>query len=182
MGRACGCAGNGGGLVIVTTAYAPADWTNFGLGAAGTAATMAGLLFVAVSINLKQILEYPNLPARAAQTLILFATPLVAGIFLLVPGQPATALAWELLVTGVGVGALQLLIDARSQRSDQETPLTWLLGRVFPPIASCGCLTVAGGTLLAQAGGGLYWLVPSVLAAIVFGLVNVWVLLVEILR
>jgi hypothetical protein len=33
-----------------------------------------------------------------------------------------------------------------------------------------------------QAGGGLYWLVPSVLAAVVFGLLNVWVLLVEILR
>jgi len=32
------------------------------------------------------------------------------------------------------------------------------------------------------AGGGLYWLVPGVLAAIVFGLVNAWVLLVEILR
>jgi hypothetical protein len=26
------------------------------------------------------------------------------------------------------------------------------------------------------------WLVPSVLAAIIFGLINVWVLLVEILR
>jgi hypothetical protein len=30
----------------VTTAYAPADWTNFGLATAGTAATLAGLLNV----------------------------------------------------------------------------------------------------------------------------------------
>lgn len=49
----------------MTTAYALADWTNFGLATAGTAATLAGLLFVAVSINLKRILEFPNLPARA---------------------------------------------------------------------------------------------------------------------
>jgi hypothetical protein len=49
-------------------------------------------------------------------------------------------------------------------------------------VLSCGCLVVAGGTLLAQAGGGLYWLVPSVLAALIFGLGNTWVLLVEILR
>jgi hypothetical protein len=41
---------------------------------------------------------------------------------------------------------------------------------------------IAGATLAAQAGGGLYWLVPSVLSAIIFGLSNVWVLLVEILR
>jgi len=56
------------------------------------------------------------------------------------------------------------------------------VARVSPAVVSCGCLVVAGGTLLAQAGGGLYWLVPSVLAALVFGLVNTWVLLVEILR
>jgi hypothetical protein len=56
------------------------------------------------------------------------------------------------------------------------------VGRVFPPIVTCGCLAVAGGTLLAQAGGGLYWTGPSVLTAIIFGLVNAWVLLVEILR
>src|ERR1700729_2463722 len=69
--------GGGSGRAAVTTAYAAAGWTNFGLAAAGTAATLAGLLFVAVSINLKQILEFPNLPARAGQTLILFATPLI---------------------------------------------------------------------------------------------------------
>jgi len=166
----------------MTTAYSAPDWTNFGLATAGTAATLAGLLFVAVSINLKRILEFPNLPARAGQTLILFATPLIVGIFLLVPGQPAAALAWELLVTGVCVGAVQVVIDAHSGRADEETQLTWLLGRILPGVVSCGCLAVAGGTLLAQAGGGLYWLVPSVLAAIIFGLINVWVLLVEILR
>jgi hypothetical protein len=52
----------------------------------------------------------------------------------------------------------------------------------MPPTVACGCLAVAGGTLAVQDGGGLYWLIPSVLAAIIFGLVNTWVLLVEILR
>jgi hypothetical protein len=59
----------------VTTAYLAADWTNFGLAAAGTAATLAGLLFVAISVNPKRILEFASLPARAGQTLILFAKP-----------------------------------------------------------------------------------------------------------
>jgi hypothetical protein len=78
--------------------------------------------------------------------------------------------------------AFQILIDVRSVRTEQETQLTWLFGRLLPGIVSCGCLAVAGAALLAQAGGGLYWLVPSVVAAIIFGLLNVWVLLVEILR
>jgi hypothetical protein len=41
---------------------------------------------------------------------------------------------------------------------------------------------LAGATLIAGAAGGLYWLVPGVLAALTHGLINVWVLLVEILR
>jgi hypothetical protein len=53
---------------------------------------------------------------------------------------------------------------------------------LVPATFSCGSLVIAGATLAAQAGGGLYWLVPSVLSAIIFGLSNVWVLLVEILR
>jgi hypothetical protein len=112
----------------------------------------------------------------------LFVTPLFEGILLLIPGQARAVLGWELLAAGIVIGTSQLIINQRSGRSDQETRLTWVLARVFPPIASCGCLAVAGVTLLAQAGGGLYWLVPSVLAAIAFGLINAWVLLVEILR
>lgn len=41
------------------------------------------------------------------------------------------------------------------------------------------------GLSLATAGfvpGGLYWLVPSVVIGVVGGLINSWVLLVEILR
>jgi hypothetical protein len=39
------------------------DWTGFGGAAATAAAALAGLLFIAVSINLQRILEYPT--ARA---------------------------------------------------------------------------------------------------------------------
>jgi hypothetical protein len=59
---------------------------------------------------------------------------------------------------------------------------TWIVARVSPAVVSCGCLVAAGATLLARAAGGLYWPVPGVLAALIFGLVNTWVLLVEILR
>ena len=47
---------------------------------------------------------------------------------------------------------------------------------------SCACVIVAGASLVAQAGGGLYWLVPATVFMIVAGLVNTWVLLIEILR
>lgn len=60
--------------------------------------------------------------------------------------------------------------------------MTRVMGKIVPPVVSCGCLAAAGATPLAEAGGGLYWLVPSVLTALGFGLANTWVLLVEIMR
>jgi hypothetical protein len=164
--------------------YAADGWTNFGVATAGATAALTGLLLVAVSINLDKILDArnPNLPDRAAQTLIFFATPLIMGLLLVVPGQPGAVLAWEMIVTGAAVGAFLLASDIRRERSANETPFTWTISRIVPAIAICGCLVVAGATFLAGSGGGLYWLVPSVLAGIVFGLLNVWVLLIEIRR
>ena len=54
----------------MSTAYVAGDWASFTLAITAAAATLAGRLFVAVSINLQRILSFKNLPARAAQTLI----------------------------------------------------------------------------------------------------------------
>ena len=42
--------------------------------------------------------------------------------------------------------------------------------------------TIAGISLAAHWGGGLYWLAPTVLLGIAGGLYSAWVLLVEIVR
>ncbi len=166
----------------MTTAYTAGSWTGFGTAVATASAALAGLLFVAVSINLKQILETESLPSRAAQTLILFATPLISALLVVVPGQAREALGLELLASGLVIGGAQVWLDLHAKRGPEDTVWRRMIGRVFPAVLSCACLTLAGVTLLTAAGGGLYWLVPSVLAALIFGLINVWVLLVEILR
>lgn len=162
--------------------YAAGHWTDFGVATAGAAAALAGLLFVAISINLERILEFSNLPHRAAQTVILFALPLLISLLLIVPGQPRAALGSELLVIGLAAGTFMLWTDARVPLSEQETKVTRLFARILPSVVANGCLAVAGATLLAGAGGGLYWVVPGVIAAFTFGLINAWVLLIEIKR
>jgi hypothetical protein len=163
-------------------AYAADHWTDFGVATAGAAAALAGLLFVAISINLERILQFPSLPHRAAQTLILFALPLITSLLLIVPGQPGAALGGELLAIGLVTGTFMLITDARVPMNEQETKATRLFARILPSVVTCGCLAVAGVTLLAKGGGGLYWLVPAVVAAFIFGLLNAWVLLIEIQR
>jgi hypothetical protein len=97
-------------------------------------------------------------------------------------GQSRLALGLELLASGLVIGITERVLDHRTPRADEETTRTWILGRLLPSTVTCGCLVLAGATLLGQAGGGLCWMVPSVVAAFAFGLFNVWVLVIEILR
>ena len=166
----------------MTTAYLASAWSTFGEAVATAAAALAGLLFIAVSINLKRILEFPSLPTRAGQTLIFFVTPLITALLVITPGQGRIALAGELIATGLTIGGIQLYLDLRTDRGDEDTLFRRMVSVLVPAAFTCGSLVIAGATLASQAGGGLYWLVPSVLSAIIFGLSNVWVLLVEILR
>jgi len=147
---------------------------------------LSGLVFVAVSMNLARILQHPSLPSRAWQSMALLASPMFIGFFLLVPAQPRSALALELIVSSVVLIGYRLAVDRRAVRSEKRSPLPVvgrlgrLVGEIFPGLLSYLCLAVAGTTLLAQGGGGLYWLVPSVLLACFFGLMTAWALLLDL--
>ena len=76
----------------VTSAYQAEAWADFGVAVAGAGAALAGLLFVALSINLERILAGHRVTARAGHTLMLLAAPLVIALLLLIPGQSESAL------------------------------------------------------------------------------------------
>ncbi len=75
-------------------------------GESSAAAALGGLLFVAVSINLQRILSLPRIPARAALSLVLLATPVFFGVVILIPDQPRWALGGELIVIAAVIGPL----------------------------------------------------------------------------
>jgi hypothetical protein len=162
--------------------YLTADWTDFSVAVVGASAALTGLLFVAVSINIEQILAVDTLAGRALSTMILFVVPLVVGTLVLVPGQSPTALGVELIGTGVVAGGGLLRINRPVNRGELEPRSGWLLIRFVPSVTITVFLLLAGATLIAQAGGGLYWVAPAIVEAFVGGLVTVWVLLVEIRR
>jgi hypothetical protein len=64
---------------------------------AGAAATLTGLVFVAVSINLAKILAFPGLPSRAAESIIQFLQVFFICTGVLIPRQPGAAVAVEVL-------------------------------------------------------------------------------------
>ena len=68
------------------TGLDPTQWHDLFVAEAGAAAALAGLLFVAISINLKQILAFHTLPIRAASSLVALVVALVISTLVLVPG------------------------------------------------------------------------------------------------
>jgi hypothetical protein len=159
--------------------YEAESWHDLFVASAGAAAALAGLVFVAISINIEQILKYDALPARALRTVLLLIGVVVASIFVLAP-QSTTALGIELLVLGVEAAALStyLLVrhrNAAASRGAQALQATVDLGGALP-------FAIAGLTLLLGSGGGLYWALAGVILATVGAMINAWVLMVEILR
>lgn len=156
------------------------QWHDFGLGVAGASAALAGLLVVAVSINVAPILAGRGLPQRAAGTLLMLSTPLVVSVVLLVPALPIAVTGAALTATGVaaglGLGWLHRL------RSPHRSRLQWFLIPVLPATALVVPTTLAGLGVLTGLPGGLYWLLIAVIAAFVGGIGQAWVLLIEILR
>jgi hypothetical protein len=162
------------------TAYDAAEWSDLFVATTGASAALAGLLFVAVSINIERILKYEGLPERALETVLLLLGALVVSVVGLIPGQSRVALGAELL----GVGLILAAAIARlpiSQAGEQETRGR-LLGRWAIRAGGTVPLVVGGASVLAGSGGGLYWIAAGIVLALVGAICNAWVLLVEILR
>jgi modulator of FtsH protease len=166
----------------VDAAYDAAPWSDFAAGMAGAAAALAGLLFVAVSINIRTILGGRGIANRAAQSLIALTLPVFVSLVLLIPGQTEVALAIELLViSAVVVPSLGWLARPGTRAAEQPRS-SWITTTVVPSMVVAGAPVVAAIGLLTESLGGLYWLPAAVALALLGGLVNAWVLLVEILR
>lgn len=165
---------------LIMVPYSPLAWHDFFLGTMGAAAALTGLLFVAISINLEQILKYPQLPGRAAGTLGILVSALVVSGFALAPGQSIEALGVEIAAAGVIVGT-QALVVVRGKSIEGERR-SWAIEHVATLLLPSIAFVIGGVSLVGGAGGGFYWILAGVLLVFVSASVNAWVLLVEIKR
>jgi modulator of FtsH protease len=161
-------------------AYSPSEWHVFFQGTIGASAALTGLLFVAISINLDQILKFPQLPGRAAGTLGILVAALTVSGFALAPGQDRQALGVEILAVGVVVAVQAIWVTHRRRTPDEKAwwVIQHLLSLLLPGVA----FIVGGVSLIADGGGGLYWVLGATLLIFVVSSINAWVLLVEIKR
>lgn len=167
----------------MSTAYAPAEWKDLFVAVAGASAALAGLLFVAVSINVERIIKYEGLPERGLEALTMLLVPLVVSIAGLLPGQSHVALGLELLAITAALVAMLLRLPIAHQLPEGiETPSQYVLGRRLVRLSGTVLLGIGALAELFAVAGGLYWIAAAIVALILGAVVNAWVLLVEILR
>jgi len=85
----------------------PAAWQNFYIMIGTANAAITGLLFVALSLHLKQILAHAVYKPRAIVVLVILTTQIVISAIVLAP-QPRALMGWEILILNVFFLALNV--------------------------------------------------------------------------
>jgi len=158
------------------------QWSNYFIATAGGAAALAGLLFVSVSLNLKQILAGNHLPGRALGSLILLTNILISGSFCLIPRQPLFFLGCELLVCSATIWIVNTRMDIIMYRGVEKLYKGHYLQNIFFTQLAVLPYIAAGILLLNNSNIAFYCLVPGVTFSFIKSLVDSWVLLIEINR
>ena len=123
--------------------YDPAGWGDFFTAVTSAAAALTGLLFVAVSINLENILKVTGLPERAAQTLAMLLFVVLSSALTLVP-QDIELLGAEVLVMVVPLTWITLRGTLKYRRQNPDTPLLWSVSRATANAVALVPGTIAG--------------------------------------
>ncbi len=157
-------------------------WNDLFVATAGASATLAGLMFVGLSINLDKLVKMPGVLLRAAASLALLTSMLGLSILLLIPDQPVRNAGIEVL--GIAI-ASACIVGLLSLRSIRHTPdeyrgnalsLTGLRMFALVPLA------ISGALMIADHPNGTDLLVPGILMTFIVTIVDAWVILIEIAR
>ena len=144
------------------------DWSQFNVAMAGATAALAGLLIVAMSVNLKAI--------------VALVLALTAGAFGLVPGQVPLAYGLEVFVATVLAGVFQwhaIRVVMREDRVSTRDRVLKSIAGVMPIVAFLlGSVLVVAGIVEA----GLIAMAVGSVLSIIAALLMAWVVLVEVLR
>ncbi|WP_091031666.1 hypothetical protein [Microbacterium oxydans] len=156
-------------------------WSEFNVAMAGATAALAGLVIVAASVNIAEIVKSRTLTARLLAGIAALLLALAVSALGLVPGIDAAWFGAVTVVVALLAAVFQVhatrLIATDPNPEDRVRPLKYLGG--FLPIFAY----LAAGVLVGFGHpSGLYVAAAGCLLAILSAVVVSWVALVEVLR
>ena len=160
----------------------PAGWSDFFVATAGAAGALAGLIIVAMTVNITTIIGIPSMTSRAGATIASLVLIVVSAAAGLIPGQGPRLLGGEVLAFAAVATALILDSAVRMIRTVDKKFLVQTRVKIAFAMVQMLPFLVGAAILLTGSFSGLYWIAAGVLLVFVGSVTNAWVLLVEILR
>jgi modulator of FtsH protease len=157
-------------------------WSDFFTAQLGAAATLGGLVFVGLSINLEKILAAPALPNRALLALSILLATLMISSYVLIPYQPLSALGSEILCTGIAFAIFGGAVEVHTLRHLPLQNKTMFVGNMLFLAAALLPYLIGGVLMVTGDVKGLYWVAAGIVISFIKAIADAWVLLVEINR
>lgn len=158
-----------------------ASWESFFVATVGAGAALAGLIIVAMSVNVATIIAIESMPSRAGATIASLLLIVIVGAAGLIPAISLPAFGAVALVFTLVVAALYWRTSVIGFRTphghlrDHVLRAFWSILQLLPMIV--GAVLALGASEEA-----LYWVAAGFLLTFAGATLNAWVLLVEILR
>ncbi|WP_109210101.1 MULTISPECIES: hypothetical protein [Microbacterium] len=156
-------------------------WSEFNVAMVGATAALAGLVIVAASVNIGDIIKEASLTARLAAGISGLVLALIGSAIGLMPEVGALPYGIAMILLAVGAAVFQVQaarrIFANRHPANRLRGLKSAVGFVSPVAYGIG-----GAMLLAGQPDGLVWFAAGSIVAIVAALLVSWIVLVEVLR
>lgn len=158
-------------------------WHDFYVTVGTASASLIGLLFVALSINLDAVTgpSRDDLRAFAEQAFASFSMVLLVAVVFLIPTGGPSSIGVAYLVLGAGAGARMLRRGPavwRAVRND-ELGRAMFWRAVLPALAVIGLLASGLGLVTGQQ-SALYWLVAVIIGLLMSAAQSSWDLLLKV--
>lgn len=156
-------------------------WSDFNVAMAGATAALAGLVIVAASVNIGDIIKEASLTARLAAGIAGLVLALAGAAIGLVPGIGVVPYGVLMLVLAVGASAFQgqaaRRIFENRHPANRQRILKSAVGFAAPT-----AYLIGGALLVAGRADGLAWFAAGAIISIIAALLVSWIVLVEVLR
>ena len=159
-----------------------AEWKDFFVATAGAAAGLAGLIIVAMSVNIETIVAEKSLPSRAATTIAGLILVVVAAVAGLIPNLSHVGYGTVLIVGSLAAWYIATESGVRIVRAGGSPSVFAAVAKSAVGVLPALLVVIAGVLVLVDVASGLDLLAAGILLAFIGSVLNAWVLLVEIRR
>lgn len=157
-------------------------WADFNVAMVGATAALAGLVIVASSVNIAEIIKERSLTARLAAGIATLVLALIASSLGLVPTVTPLWYGILLIASTIGAGVFQVQATRAIFADRNPAAARVKLGKSIFGFVPLATYLLAGCAVLLEHPAGLSFAAAGCLVAIVAALVVSWVVLVEVLR